>query len=234
MDNAKHAEEHISPKEAQYGIQFEELKQLGPVGLGPIASHSWRTDPRHLGFFLARYKFCAKMLAGKSSVLEVGCGDGFGMRVVLQEVESAVGIDFDPLFTRWAAEQAVHEVLRCSFVTLDITQQVPSGRFDGAYSLDVIEHIPSHLENQFIRNICHALSPDGVCIIGTPNITSQPYASTISRRGHVNCKSAEELKILMSGYFDNVFLFGMNDEVLHTGFCAMAHYLFAMGVGVRE
>jgi hypothetical protein len=38
----------------------------------------------------------------------------------------------------------------------------------------------------------------------------------------------------MTRYFQNVFVFSMNDEVVHTGFSPMAHYLFAMGVGVRK
>ena len=37
----------------------------------------WRNDPKHLSFTLARYKFCAKLLDGKNTALEVGCGDGF-------------------------------------------------------------------------------------------------------------------------------------------------------------
>jgi hypothetical protein len=32
----------------------------------------------------------------------------------------------------------------------------------------------------------------------------------------------------MLGYFRNVFLFGMNDEVLHTGYYDMCHYLWAL------
>mgnify|MGYP007028595943 CR=1 FL=1 len=34
-------------------------------------------------------------------------------------------------------------------------------------------------------------------------------------------------------FFDNVFLFSMNDEVVHTGFTPMAHYLFALCVGPK-
>ena len=70
-------------KEPQNQIELDTYQERGPVQLGPWTSHIWRTDPRHLGFLLARYKFCARMLVGKSEVLEVGCGDAFGMMVVL-------------------------------------------------------------------------------------------------------------------------------------------------------
>lgn len=35
---------------------------------------------------LFRYKFVSKMLAGLDHVLEIGCGDGFGARIVAQAV----------------------------------------------------------------------------------------------------------------------------------------------------
>ena len=30
------------------------------------------------------------------------------------------------------------------------------------------------------------------------------------------------------------FIFSMNDEIVHTGFYPMAHYLFGIGIGVRK
>ncbi len=220
-------------REPQYQIQFNTMDEKGPVYLGPTASHLWRSDPRHLGFLLARYKFCAKMLTGRSAALEIGCGDGFGMRIVLQEVESVYGIDFDPLFIEWAREQARREELNCTFSVLDITQKAPEGKFDAAYLLDLIEHIKPSLEYKCMENICKVLTPHAVCIIGTPNIAAKSYSSKWSLEGHVNLKSTENLRELLLRYFHNVFIFFMNDEVVHTGFYPMAHYLLGIGVGVK-
>ena len=65
-------------------------------------------------------------------------------------------------------------------------------------------------------------------ILGMPSLESQQYASPQSKAGHVNCKSGEDLKKLLVHYFDNVFLFSMNDEVVHTGYTPMAHYLLVL------
>ena len=54
------------------------------------------------------------------------------------------------------------------------------------------------------------------------------YASELSKIGHVNCKTAPDLRELMSNFFNTVFIFSMNDEVVHTGFHKMAHYIFAV------
>ena len=73
-----------------------------------------------------------------------------------------------------------------------------------------------------------SLLPHGVLIVGMPSLESQAHASPQSREGHVNCKSGRDFKALMERFFHNVFLFSMNDEVVHTGFYPMAHYLLAV------
>ena len=124
--------------------------------------------------------------------------------------------------------------MNCDFLVQDVTMAPIDGTFDGAYSLDVIEHIPLEDEESFLQNICAGLTQESVLIIGTPNVTAAAYASELSQLGHINLKSGPELKESVSRHFHNVFLFSMNDEVIHTGFSPMAHYLIAMGVGRRE
>ena len=68
----------------------------------------------------------------------------------------------------------------------------------------------------------------GVFIAGMPSIESQKYASKGAKKGHVNCKSGNKLKEMLNKYFHNVFVFSMNDEVVHTGFYPMAHYLLGL------
>ena len=63
-----------------------------------------------------------------------------------------------------------------------------------------------------------------------PSLESQIYASEGSKIGHVNCQSGDVLKNNLKKYFHNVFIFSMSDEVVHTGFTPMAHYLLALCV----
>jgi len=222
-------------KEAQNQPQLDDYACKGPVRLGPWTSHIWRSDHRHLGFLLARYKFCAKLLAGKAEVLEVGCGDAIGMPVLLQTVGTVHGIDFEPVIVRDAeARFRAEGIERCSFSIVDICREVVERRFDAAYSLDVIEHVPRELEDAFMDNVCRSLKPHGVCVIGTPNVEAHKHASAASAAGHINLKTAETLRALLGRYFHNVFVFSMNDEVVHTGFYPMAHYLLGIGVEQKD
>jgi 2-polyprenyl-3-methyl-5-hydroxy-6-metoxy-1,4-benzoquinol methylase len=222
-------------KEPQNQAQLDTYAAQGPAKLGPWTSHIWRSDPRHLGFLLARYKFCAKMLEGLQDVLEVGCGDAFGIRVLKQSVGRVHGIDFEPLVIQDAQARLSAEGLEgCTFEVLDITARPSNSKYDAACSMDVIEHIPQEAEGRFMTNLCHSLRPHGVCILGTPNFEAQRFASPASAEGHINLKSASALRELLSEFFHNVFIFSMNDEVVHTGFYPMAHYLFGMGVEVKQ
>lgn len=220
-------------REPQYQHCLDLRDATGLTRLGLMSSQVWHDDPKRLGFVLARYKFVAKLLAGSERVLEVGCADAFATRVVCQAVQHVTAIDFDPVFVKsahdnmhadWPFDCCVHDM---------IAGPVPSSSFDGAYSLDVIEHIDKRDERRFVGNICASLAEHGVLVVGTPSLESQIYASPGSKAGHVNCKTAEELRTLLREYFHNVFVFSMNDEVVHTGYYPMAQYLFALCCGKR-
>jgi 2-polyprenyl-3-methyl-5-hydroxy-6-metoxy-1,4-benzoquinol methylase len=218
-------------REKQYQFIIERRK-TGMSKFGLMSSQIWQDDPRRLGFVLSRYKFVSKMFSGFNHVLEVGCADAFGTRVVKQEVKQLTATDFDPLFIE-SAKEAMDP--RWPFTTKvhDMLQGPIEGGFDGAYALDVIEHILPADEEVFVGNIVKSLNPQGVLILGSPSLQSQMYASPASKVGHVNCKDAPQFKALMSKFFNNVFIFSMNDEVVHTGFYPMAHYLFALCASKR-
>ena len=219
-------------QEAQYQFLLE-LEKQGLEQLGLMSSQVWRDDPRRLLFVLARYKFVSKMFSGMKKVLEVGCADAFGTRVVRQEVPEVVAVDFDPVFIKRNSIRP-HPRWNITFKRHDMVAAPLAENFDGAYAVDVIEHIPLADENRFIGNIAASLSSQGVCLIGSPSIQSQAYASPPSKEGHVNCKDAPALRALVAKFFHNVFIFSMNDEVVHTGFYPMAHYLWALGCHRRS
>lgn len=219
-------------REPQYKMLLDLRKNMGLTKLGLMTNQVWYDDPRRLLFYLARYKFVSKMFSGKKRVLEVGCGDAFGSRIILQEVESLLAVDFDPIFVK-DVNQRMSEKWLFECREHDMLSGPIDGMFDAIYSLDVIEHIPKEFEQRFMSNICQSLSPVGTVIIGMPSLQSQLYATPQSKEGHVNCMDHKRFKELMMEYFQNVFIFSMNDEVVHTGFYSMAHYLFALCVGVK-
>ena len=208
------------------------IEESESLSLGLHASYAVAHDPKHLVFTLARYKFVSKMLEGYESVLEVGCGDGFASTIVAQAVQRLVCIDAEPYGLEHSAKNP--QLSKNTTLMLHDILGSPMGEpFQAVYALDVIEHIPPHLEDRFLENILASSIKDGVLVIGTPNITAAQYGSPNSQIGHVNLKDHHSLKNTLSRFYRHVFMFGMNDEVLHTGFPAMRHYLLALAAGVK-
>ena len=84
-----------------YTEEVKEYFDIEKFRLGPWTSWSVMHDPKHLAFVLSRYKFVAKILEGKEYVLEVGCGDAFGIPIVANTgggIKKLYAIDWDQRF----------------------------------------------------------------------------------------------------------------------------------------
>ena len=201
------------------------LEKNKKVSMGNRSGLGFLDDPVRLTFTLSRYKFVAKMFEGFNNVLEIGAGDGFKSPIVgqfckkltLSDIESDNMNEFNRI-----------KVRDYNYLINDFTKKNLRSKFDGIYSLDVLEHIHKKKENIFLKNIKKSLKPHGTVIIGMPSLESQKYASKWSKLGHINCKTKKGLKELLKRHFNNVYIFSMNDEVLHTGFDSMSHYILAI------
>jgi cyclopropane fatty-acyl-phospholipid synthase-like methyltransferase len=208
------------------------------LALAPIYTEIALTDPKRLSFILARYKFCAKMLTRSKSTIEIGCGEGLGSLTLLNETKADIlAVDFDQSQINYAnntllpalQDIAPDRAKRIRFKKMDVlTESLEVGRFDSLISVDVIEHIETQKEHDFLAKCAGSLVDRGVAIIGTPNDFASPYASERSQLGHINMYTPDRLVETLEQHFTHIFLFSMNDEIVHTGFDKMAHYLMAL------
>ena len=151
---------HIKTKDPVNQSLITLEQRIGLQTLGVMNNAVWFEDPKRLVFTLARYKFVAKMLTGKDQVAEIGCGDGFGSRIVRQAVGNLLITDYDSYFIekfnqqsceQWQTEAKMHDILKAPL----------SVEMDAVYSLDVLEHISPQLESIFLENICFSLKKSG-------------------------------------------------------------------------
>lgn len=207
-----------------------------PVTLGPMHAYHMAHTPRRLLYTLSYYKFAAKLIrppgAPAKRVLDIGCGEGLGTWTLAKECGQAKGVDFD---------DDLIQIAKQNWTPADSTEPAVSFEcgdalalrddpFDAAVSFDVIEHILPANADAFLAAVAAQLTPHGLAVIGTPNETSAKYASPVTNAGHVNLYTGQRLQEVMSRHFTQVFMFAANDEVVHTGFLPMAHYLIAVGV----
>lgn len=205
-----------------------ELMNSEPITLGPFYSSQLKGHWSLLRT-MARYKFVANLVEGKN-VLDIGCGEGLGTKMLGKYTKVILGVDDDKKAMDWAFKDESKNIF---FNEVNFFDMVDVDFFDAVIAIDVIEHIDKSKEDSFINKICRCLNSNGFCIIGTPNINMKEYESKEAKAGHVNMYDEKRLKELIGKYFENVFIFGMNDEVVYTGFKPMCQYLFAIGVNKK-
>jgi len=202
------------------------------VTLGPQASDQWLNAPDHLSFVLARYRAAAALIGNSPTVLEVGCGEGIGARILKRSRRWYTGLDTDEAAISVAADQQTDA--NVIFLVESALEWNPDrARYDAIVSLDVIEHIPAESEGAFLGNIASTLTEHGVCVIGTPNAAFEHLASPQSKAGHINPYTHDRLYELMTKHFHVVQSFGMQDTSLHLGHPDVRHYLLMCGIGPR-
>lgn len=202
------------------------------VELGHYIGYWFRKTPRRMLYYLSYYKFAAKMIGSGKRLLDIGCNEGMGTWLLHKECGPAHGLDIDPDAIA-IAQRNWQEFEGIDFDSADFMTYQADQPYDAIVSFDVIEHILPEKIDLWWNAINHNLTDNGVVILGTPSLTSQQYASEVSKVGHVNVYSAERLEAEMSKHFHHVFMFAANDEVVHTGFMPMAHYMIAVGCKKR-
>lgn len=223
----------MSSKSREKWSEVTRLNIKDKFPLGPINAESLLHDPKHLCFTLSRYKFAVKMLASASTVVEIGCGEGLGAFVFQSDTKAKyIGVDFDETQIEYAISHVLPRTKdRAQFIRADlIAQPLSVKNADGLLMLDVIEHIHPDEEKSFLTNCFESLGDRAVAIVGTPSLHAHAHASPRSQEGHINLFDPTRLVSTLKGHFPHVFLFSMNDEMVHTGYSKMAHYLMALCV----
>lgn len=107
-----------------------------------------------------------EVLAGRSRVLDVGCGRGELVEMLRERGVDATGIDMDPDFAALAAERGLPVVHGDGIAHV---AALPAGSLDGIMVSHVVEHLEPPDLLRLIHGAADALAPGGVLIMETPN-----------------------------------------------------------------
>ena len=149
---------------------------------------------------LSAYVFSQKYIRG--DVLELGCGEGRGIDIILKESKSFTAIDkIKDVIEKLSLKYRDNVFISSNFPPLS---DIEDNSFDTVISFQVIEHIQD--DTQYISEIERILRPGGVALITTPNIKM-----TLTRNPwHVREYTSEELNNLCSKYFSKVDVLGIS------------------------
>lgn len=134
-------------------------------------------------------------------VLEIGCGEGRGIDLIIDKCKSYTAIDKIEL----VIDQLRKKYPFGKFLSGNIPPltQFSSNSFDRIFSFQVIEHIED--DHLFLSEINRILKPGGIALITTPN-----KPRSLSRNPwHTREYTAQELSDLAKNYFSSVEMKGI-------------------------
>lgn len=116
---------------------------------------------------LPRYELAKRVAVGKT-VLDFGCGTGYGSAALAKVAARVTGLDIDQTAIAWAKETHHHpnlEFHRCD----DLGASLAAASFDVVTCFEMIEHVGFEMQCATVASIARLLRPDGILVMSTPN-----------------------------------------------------------------
>jgi SAM-dependent methyltransferase len=152
-----------------------------------------------------RYHFAARWCAGKS-VLDVACGEGYGVALLARHAARVTGVDISP--EAIAHAQVEYAALaNAQFAVAPCTAlPLPDASVDVAVSFETIEHIAE--QSQFLDELARVLKPDGVLILSCPNKLEYSDKRNYANEFHVKELYRDELGALVASRWPDAAWYG--------------------------
>lgn len=143
------------------------------------------------------YKFLRQLSVGKS-VLDVGCGTGYGTAHLAEVAKETTGIDI----SRMAVKLARKRYPAAKFLQMDAHHlDFPAESFDLIVSTENFEHLKD--QGAHLRQLPRVIRSEGLCFIATPN--PEMFVG-IHNPYHVKENTFEELSFLLNRNFEDVVI----------------------------
>jgi ubiquinone/menaquinone biosynthesis C-methylase UbiE len=132
----------------------------------------------------------------KGKLLEIGCGEGRGVEILMPLVDEYLGLDKIEEVIDTLKKKFPHAKFRQAVIPP--LSEIEDNSFDTIVSFQVIEHIKN--DRLFLEEIHRVLKPGGTAIISTPNIRH-----TLSRNPwHIREYTSKQLEDLCKTIFKRV------------------------------
>lgn len=158
---------------------------------------------------LKPYEFLIKNAQGKS-ILDIGCGDGYGDAYLTKVASKVIGIDYEEEVISKARNK--YKMPNLSFMSMDATKlKFEASAFDLVCSFQVIEHIPEDMLVTYLSEIKRVLKEGGEFYLSTLNLEHVMKSPLTYKKQPAHCKEFKlgELSDLLSKVFPKVEIYGL-------------------------
>ena len=161
-----------------------------PSGDDPASAFA---EYARLGAHVRRYRW-AGGLAQNRTVLDLGCGHGFGATELAPRAKSYLGVDTDTAAIAWADRVLSPRYPNARFASP--ASHSTLGSFELVVCFEVIEHVSDPVA--LLRTVRSALAPGGFALLSTPNgAVSGGRQERYRSRFHVREYTAPEVAQLL-------------------------------------
>lgn len=152
------------------------------------------------------YRRAAGMAAG-CDVLDLGCNNGYGTRIVAESARTIVGVDVSSRAIQSARESDGPADIRFELID-GLSLPFEKHSFDLVTSFQVIEHVED--VDPYLAEIVRVLRPGGTVVFTTPNacIRIDPGMKPWNEF-HVREYTSDELRTQLSGRFSEIAIEGL-------------------------
>ncbi|MFH0913490.1 MAG: methyltransferase domain-containing protein, partial [Candidatus Omnitrophota bacterium] len=165
-----------------------------------------KETPMMIARHFCAYRF-AESHAINKSLLDIGCGEGYGSYFLSASAKRVVGIDYDKEIIDYAKNKYCKDNL--TFCAINVKELSSlKDRFDLICAFQVIEHLRD--TGSILGFIKELLCDNGLFICSTPNrLDASPNSATPLNKFHVKEYLSDEFKGLLEQHFSRVDIFGL-------------------------
>lgn len=114
---------------------------------------------------LGRYFFASDILKNCSKVLDVACADGYGTKILSQNVVNVVGVDRSEKYLNIAKTKYNNDNIK--YECIDLDSDTINDLYDGIVCFETLEHLK--YPDTFLKNLYDILDFNGIMILSIPN-----------------------------------------------------------------
>jgi len=156
----------VDCQEEEYWFPYHYVSKMPELGFRQHFLDSWGIN------YISTIEFMLSRLGNveSESIIDIGCGDGRLTREIALSINptTLVGVDYSSRAIKLA--QAMNQDLeRASFHATDITSAHELGSFDAAVLMEVFEHIPLDMANEFMVGVRALIKPGGRLLLTVPH-----------------------------------------------------------------